>query len=212
MLRKKFEKLLRKLNRKDSPKELWRKLNGHNFTKLNKNCNLDIIKVGKKSYGDLNVYSWGTKNEGLSIGNYVSIGPNTQFLLGGNHNTNTLTTYPFKVKKFNEKVEATTKGKIIIEDDVWIGMNSLIMSGIKIGKGAIIAAGSVVTKSIEPYSIVGGNPAKFIKYRYEEEIIRELKNIDLELIDKKLTEQNVGLLYEELTSDRIEEIKKTFEL
>jgi chloramphenicol O-acetyltransferase type B len=59
--------------------------------------------------------------------------------------------------------------KIIIEDDVWVGYGTIIMSGVKIGKGSIIAAGSVVTKDIEPYSIVGGNPAKLIKIRYNSE-------------------------------------------
>ena len=61
---------------------------------------------------------------------------------------------------------------IIIEDDVWIGYGAIIMSGIKIGKGSIIAAGSVVTKDITPYSIAGGNPAKFIRYRFTEEEIK----------------------------------------
>lgn len=68
--------------------------------------------------------------------------------------------------------------KVIIEDDVWVGYGSIIMSGAKIGKGSIIAAGSVVTKDVEPYSIVGGNPAKFIKKRFTEEEIKlhESKN------------------------------------
>lgn len=68
------------------------------------------------------------------------------------------------------------KSKIIIDDDVWIGYGSIIMSGIKIARGSIIAAGSIVTKDVEPYSIVGGNPARFIKFRFtEEEIIKHEK-------------------------------------
>jgi len=62
--------------------------------------------------------------------------------------------------------------KIIIEDDVWVGYGAIIMSGVKIGKGSIIAAGSVITKDIEPYCILGGNPAKFIKKRFTEEEIK----------------------------------------
>ena len=62
--------------------------------------------------------------------------------------------------------------KIIIEDDVWVGYGVIIMSGVKIGKGSIIAAGSVITKDVEPYCIVGGNPAKFIKKRFTEEEIK----------------------------------------
>jgi len=61
--------------------------------------------------------------------------------------------------------------KVIIEDDVWVGYGAIIMSGVKIGKGSVVAAGSVVTKDVKPYSIVGGNPARFIKYRFSEEEI-----------------------------------------
>lgn len=68
--------------------------------------------------------------------------------------------------------------KIIIEDDVWVGYGVIIMSDVNIGKGSVIAAGSVVTKDVRPYSIVGGNPAKFIKYRFsEEEIIEHERNL-----------------------------------
>lgn len=63
--------------------------------------------------------------------------------------------------------------KIVIEDDVWIGLGSIILSGVKIGRGSIVAAGSVVTKNIEPYSIVGGNPARFIKNRFSDKEILE---------------------------------------
>jgi acetyltransferase-like isoleucine patch superfamily enzyme len=66
---------------------------------------------------------------------------------------------------------------VIIEDDVWVGYGAIILSGIKIGKGSIIAAGSVVTKDIEPCSIVGGNPAKFIKYRYAKDEIKQHESL-----------------------------------
>jgi acetyltransferase-like isoleucine patch superfamily enzyme len=66
---------------------------------------------------------------------------------------------------------------LIIEDDVWVGYGAIILSGVKIGKGSIIAAGSVVTKDIEPYSIVGGNPAKFIKYRFTKDEIKQHESL-----------------------------------
>ena len=69
------------------------------------------------------------------------------------------------------------KGDIIIGNDVWIGAKSTIMSGVKIGDGVIIAAGALVTKDVEPYSVVGGNPAKHIKYRFDEEQIVDLLKI-----------------------------------
>ena len=69
------------------------------------------------------------------------------------------------------------KGDIIIENDVWIGANSTVMSGIKIGNGAIVAAGSTVTKNVPPYAIVAGNPAKVVKYRFTDEQIKKLLSI-----------------------------------
>lgn len=71
--------------------------------------------------------------------------------------------------------------KIIVEDDVWIGYGAILLSGVHIGKGAIIAAGSVVTKDVEAYAIVGGNPAKFLKYRFDENQI---------IAHEKMLEQN----------------------
>jgi hypothetical protein len=69
------------------------------------------------------------------------------------------------------------KGDIIIGNDVWIGAKSTIMSGVKIGHGAIVAAGAVVTKDVQPYSVVGGNPAKHIKFRFDEKQIEKLLEI-----------------------------------
>ena len=170
---------------------------------------MELVKVGKYTYGVLNVKSWGTKGEGLKIGNYVSIGPNVTFALGGNHYTNTITTFPFKVKYFGEREpEALTKGKIIVEDDVWIGMDVLILSGVKIGKGAIIGAGAVVAKDIPAYAIAVGNPCKVVKYRFSQEIIKKIEKF-------KFLEYNFSnkeLLYQEINEKNIEKIIKKLEL
>ena len=151
----------------------------------------------------LNVKSWGSENEGLEIGNYVSIASDVIFILGGNHYTKTITTYPFKVMYFNETIpEALSKGKIIIEDDVWIGMNSLILSGVKIGKGAVIGAGSVVSKHIPPYAIAVGNPCKVIKYRFSEAIMEKVNKIKFENINENLKEK----FYTKVTENNIDEL------
>ena len=90
---------------------------------------------------------------------------------------------PFKLSSIfktifntNDASDYEVKGNITIEDDVWIGTNSVILSGVSIGRGAIVAAGSIVSKNVEPYSIVGGIPAKFIKKRFTDENILELEN------------------------------------
>jgi acetyltransferase-like isoleucine patch superfamily enzyme len=109
-----------------------------------------------------------------------------QFLLGGNHYYKRFTNYPF-IAKFKDStyVETWSKGNIIVEDDVWIGTNAFIMPGIKIGKGAIVGACAVVTKDIPPYAIATGNPACIVKYRFSEDLIRKLINIDFSKINPK---------------------------
>lgn len=170
-------------------KRKFRKNNKHNKVYLDLKSlykfDLNKIRIGKNTYGTINVKMFGNPNERLEIGNYCSIASNVIFVLGGNHNYQYLSTYPFKNKLLNDfsVIEADTKGKIIIEDDVWIGINSLILSGVKIGQGAVIAAGSVVTKDIPPYAIVGGNPAHIIKYRFGENTINKLLNIDFDKIE-----------------------------
>lgn len=187
-------------------KRRWRKINSNNYTRAKMLFNINDITVGNNSYGDLYIYQWGEKGEGLDIGDYVSIANDVKFILGGNHRYDTISTYPFKVKILGEKRETYTNGKIIIEDGVWIGMNSIIMSGVKIGKGAVIAAGSIVTKDVEPFSIVGGNPAKIIKYRFSEEIRLKLNEINSKDIPQKYIEDNIDLLYQSITIDIIDKI------
>ena len=104
----------------------------------------------------------------LKIGNFCSISDDVTILLGGEHEINTISSYPFTLKNHH------TKGDVTIGNDVWIGQSTLILSGVTIGDGAIIGANSLVTKDVEPYAIVGGNPAKLIKYRFDDETIEKL--------------------------------------
>ncbi|MGH0683684.1 CatB-related O-acetyltransferase [Bacillus mycoides] len=187
-------------------KKKWRKLNRHNFTNSGNIFPADLVTVGNFSYGKLNINSYGNKNEGLMIGNLVSIGGDVLFILGGNHQYDCLTTYPFKKKILFKESEAITKGPIIVEDDVWIGNNAIILSGITIGKGAIVAAGSVVTKNVKPYSIVGGNPAQLIKYRFSEEVVKQLLRLDLSKMDKQFILENEELLYKKINEDNLKEL------
>lgn len=102
------------------------------------------------------------------------------FLLGGEHRNDFVTTYPFNalLEDFNFiKGHPHTKGDINVGNDVWIGSNVKILSGVNIGDGAIIGANSLVTKDIPPYAIAGGNPAKIIKYRFDNETNDKLLKI-----------------------------------
>ncbi|OIV43603.1 hypothetical protein BKM63_03080 [Flavobacterium johnsoniae] len=189
----------------------WRLNNKHNSTTISLNVkNSKIITVGKHSYGEIITESFENKSEQLSIGNFVSIASNVVFILGGNHKINTFTTYPLKahfLEDFSED-DAGTKGPIKVEDEVWIGNNVLVLSGVTLGKGSIIAAGSVVTKDVMPFSIVGGNPAKFIKWRISENLIQERVAIDLEKIGLEAILKNVELFYTPLDQYIINLIKK----
>lgn len=122
----------------------------------------DQIEVGDFTYGRPIVHQW-DKTTKLKIGKFCSIAENVHILLGGEHHTDWITTYPFDVLLDNKPTPS--KGDITIGNDVWIGANVTILSGVTIGDGAVIGAGSVVTKNVKPFAIVGGAPAAFIEYR-----------------------------------------------
>lgn len=179
-------------------RQKWKKKNSHNMTVPKRRFPIDKVFIGKYTYGDINVLSYNDQNV-LKIGNYCSIAPEVTFLLSADHNTNCISSYPFKVKVLNKELEGLSKGDIIVDDDVWIGYGSIITSGVYIGQGAIVAAGAVVTKNIPPYAIVGGVPSKIIRYRFSDELIQELLKVDFGKLDRKLIEKHVDDLYGDLT-------------
>lgn len=193
-------------------KYIWKKSNRNNKTSIAGTFNtflLDHIRteriiVGKHTYGRLNIDCSGDKNEGLEIGAYCSISNKARFLLGGEHNYSCVSTYPFDSMLFGTSSIGMTKGKIIIKDDVWIGDNTLILSGVTIGQGAVIAAGSVVTSDVPPYAIVGGVKSRVIKYRFSEHIIQQLLQLDYNRID--FNKVSKSKLEEKITEDNIYQI------
>jgi virginiamycin A acetyltransferase len=184
-------------------------LNGHKRLCFLKNIitNPNII-VGDYTYYDdfedaLNFeknvkYHYDFIGDKLIIGKFCMIAPGVTFIMNGaNHKMDGITSYPFSLfGKGWEKVMPTIeglpiKGDTVIGNDVWIGTNATIMPGIHIGDGAIIATNSTITKDVEPYSIVGGNPAKEIRKRFTDDKIKELLeeqwwNWDIEKITENL--------------------------
>ncbi|WP_417709173.1 Vat family streptogramin A O-acetyltransferase [Pseudoalteromonas umbrosa] len=154
----------------------------------------DNINVGDFTYYDdpegpenfeKNVlYHFDFIGDKLNIGKYCAIATGVKFIMNGaNHKMSGFSTYPFQIfgngweKVMPKDGELPFKGDTEIGNDVWIGYESTIMPGVKIGNGAIIASKSVVTQDVPPYSIVGGNPAKVIKMRFEQDAIDMLQDI-----------------------------------
>lgn len=186
----------------------WRKINRHNETTVNTFFDINLVKVGFYSYGELNILTFDNKTK-IIIGDYVSIAQNVVFIADAEHYTDHVTTFPMKVKIVkSDKMEAFTKGDIIVEDDVWIGYGASILSGVHIAQGAVIAAGAIVTKDVPPYAVVGGNPARIIKYRFSDEVIEELLKIDYSKLTKEMICEHIDDLYRPIENMKIDELKQ----
>ena len=174
-----------------------------------------MLEVDKFTYGHKNIQimSWG-EGAKVRIGKFCSISQNVRVFVGGNHNSNWVSTYPFG--HINEEIfgdekvagHPSTNGDVIIGSDVWIGWGTTIMSGVTIGSGAILAANSHVVSDIPSYEIWGGNPARSIRRRFEPSLIDKL--LELKWWDypvEKISEISV-LLNSNLTLDSLNEIKR----
>jgi acetyltransferase-like isoleucine patch superfamily enzyme len=161
-------------------------------------------EVGDYSYG-LPEIQWG-KGRKIFIGKYCSIAGGVRIFLGGNHRSDWVTTYPFSAltdtwpEGKGIQGHPQSNGDVRIQNDVWIGAYSTLMSGVTVGNGAVIAASAVVTKDVPPYAIVGGNPARIIRYRFREEVVAQL----LELNWWDFPEIRVRSLMPDLLSNDIE--------
>ena len=135
----------------------------------------------------------------LIIGSYCSIGSGAVFMMAGNqgHNSQWISTFPFyfQANIFKESKNAFKKaGDTVIGNDVWIGSEAMIMPGIIIGDGAIIASRAVVVKNVPPYAIVGGNPAQIVKYRFTKKQIEHLLDIKWWNWNEKKVKDNMNLI------------------
>jgi acetyltransferase-like isoleucine patch superfamily enzyme len=138
--------------------------------------------LGKHSYGVPLVCSFGPSDANIEIGEFVSIGDNVTILRGGNHPTDWVSTFPFrarwKLAGAYQDGMPSSKGKVTILADSWIGQGSTILSGVTIGPGAVVSANSVVCHDVPPYSVVGGVPARILKMRFPEDTVGRLLNVE----------------------------------
>lgn len=186
----------------------YKKNNMHNSTIPGNYFDISKVKVGKNTYGTIYVVDYSPCDTRLSIGSYCSISAGVQFILGGEHNIDTVSTYPFMVCKWGESKEAGSRGNIIVGSDVWIGQNAIIMSGVTIGQGAIIGAGAIVTADVEPYAIVVGVPAKMIKKRLSDPLIHKLMSIDIVKLFDSFTEKDKLMIYSNKETDILQLLSK----
>jgi hypothetical protein len=134
---------------------------------------------GVGTYGVPTIWTFPYDDARLIIGKYSAVGGT--HLLGGQHAVKHVASYPLRIHMGLEGAgldgNPALKGDIVIGSDVWVTFGSYVLSGVTIGDGAVVATGGVVTKDVPPYAIVGGNPAKIIKYRHSEEQIAALLEI-----------------------------------
>lgn len=190
---------------------LRRWINPHNQTRLHL-ANLVARRPGQITIG---AYSYGRpkvrfpeSGAKLTIGRYCSIADGIEIMLGGNHRTEWATTYPFPAMSGLWPDAAglagadVSRGDVVIGSDVWLGSQALILSGVGIGHGAVVAARAVVTRDVPPYAIVAGNPARIVRYRMSEERIAALLRSSWWL----LPETEIRRLIPTLLSERIEDL------
>lgn len=136
-----------------------------------------VTSWGEKTYGRPEIICYDGISK-LSVGKYTSIASNVSILLGANHKRGLLTTYPRSLMNKNISQEETNeRGDVTIGSDVWVGHGVTIIGPAVIGDGAIIGASALVLGDVPPYAVVGGVPAKVIKYRFDEEKIQKLLSV-----------------------------------
>jgi virginiamycin A acetyltransferase len=181
-------------------------LKGQNKTYLHKAKN---VSIGYKTYHNgAFVWQW-HQNSALEIGKYCSIANDVNFILdSGHHTISEVTSYPHFNHLVNKELPIgsstqsdfkrnirTEESKTIVGNDVWIGMNAIILPNVKIGDGVTILAGTVVTKDVPDYAIVGGIPGAIVKMKYDLDTIDKMKKIQWWNWSPDKVEENVGDFY-----------------
>lgn len=167
--------------------------------------NVEIGRYTSINGPNVDIYA---KLNKVKIGKFCSIARNVS-IQEFNHNFNNLSTYLISknLAKSSGIEDFSSKGGIIIGNDVWIGAHSVVLSGVTIGDGAIIAANTVVSKDVPAFSIFGGNPGKVIKYRFEESIINEIKKMEWWNWSDQKIKDNIELFRDGIDIEKINKYK-----
>lgn len=175
----------------------------NNHVQINRSNLIVDSKIDAYSYTGMN-----TVIKHAHIGKFCSISWNVS-VSGGGHDYHNITPHPFvHLPSFgivSNKSDLEIK-KISIGNDVWIGMNSCVLQGLSIGDGAVIGAGSVVTKNVPPYAIVAGNPAKIIKYRFSDGMISKLLQLNWWDLSEEVLTKNITYFQGRLTEEQLDKL------
>lgn len=137
------------------------------------------VDIGAHTYGAPRVRWWG-EEANLSIGKYCSIAEGVEIYLGGNHRTDWVTTFPFSwfARTWPEARDLVghpgSRGSVVVGNDVWLGAGCVILSGVRIGDGAVVGSRAVVSRDVPPYAIVAGNPAQVVRTRFDDDRVARL--------------------------------------
>lgn len=181
------------------------------YVQINRRNQIDHVEIGTRSFTGSN-----TKISYAKIGKYVSISWNVSFGGAGNvrHQYDRISLSPFyQLRQFGlvDENEEVSVPNVVIGNDVWIGMGSMLMGGVTVGDGAVIGAGSVVTKDVPPYAIVYGSPAKVHKYRFEEKVIEKLLRWEWWNWPDEVLKDNIKLFRHPLEEESVAQIQRVFD-
>ncbi|MFA5077646.1 MAG: CatB-related O-acetyltransferase [Candidatus Micrarchaeia archaeon] len=171
------------------------------------------VTVGRHTYGlfESTIIS---REQKIEIGKYCSFASGVKILSWGEHRVGLASNFPIKTRithrHLGKNLDAFSKGPVTIGNDVWIGTNAIILSDVRIGDGAVVGAGAVVTKDVPPYAIVGGVPANVIRFRFSREIIDRMERIRWWDWPDGEVEKNLDLFYGPIERfvEKAEEISK----
>jgi acetyltransferase-like isoleucine patch superfamily enzyme len=180
------------------------------YAGIKKASKAGFLEIGAHTYGSPEIIQYKGSERKVNIGRFCSIAPGVVIIPGGIHPSGWVSTFPFRamfdLEGGNEDGIPAAKDEIFIGSDVWIGTDAMILSGVRIGDGAIVAARSVVTRDIPPYAIAAGVPAKTVKFRFENHIIEKLEQIRWWEWDEGKIIDAIPLL----SSERVEEFITTY--
>lgn len=170
-----------------------------------------MLTIGAHTYGKPTVLVFAGDCARVSIGRYCSLAAGIEIMPGGNHRIDTVTTYPMRQMLAPEGVERpgepVSKGDVTIGNDVWIGRGAKILGGVSIGDGAVVAAWSVLTKSVPPYTIAAGVPARPVARRFSDDVVQSLLRIRWWDWEDALVRERI----DELMSDDLEGFTRRYD-